>query len=120
MFGIEDFSKPIIDFSNFEISQLGDAALFGGAVLLIGMLTIFSVLCILWICLVLFKLAFHDLPQKRAAKKAIGATVLVPEEAPVAAQTDDNEIIAVIAAAIAMAESDNSGIKFRVVSFRRV
>lgn len=32
----------------------------------------------------------------------------------------DEEIIAVIAAAIAMAESENSGLKFRVVSFRRI
>ena len=32
---------------------------------------------------------------------------------------DDTEIIAVISAAIAMAENDNSGAKFRVVSFRR-
>ena len=35
-------------------------------------------------------------------------------------EEDDKEIIAVIAAAIAMAESDNSGMKFRVVSFKRV
>ena len=32
---------------------------------------------------------------------------------------DDEEIIAVIAAAIAMAESESNGLKFRVVSFRR-
>ena len=32
----------------------------------------------------------------------------------------DEEIIAVIAAAIAMAESENSGLKFKVVSFRRI
>ena len=32
---------------------------------------------------------------------------------------DDEEIIAVIAAAIAMAESQNAGAKFKVVSFRR-
>ena len=28
MFGILDFSKPIVDFSNFEFSQLGDALIF--------------------------------------------------------------------------------------------
>ncbi len=31
----------------------------------------------------------------------------------------DEEIVAVIAAAIAMAESESDGLKFRVVSFRR-
>ena len=43
MFGIEDFSKAIVDFQNFEVSQLGDALLFGGAILLIGMAAIFAV-----------------------------------------------------------------------------
>ena len=32
----------------------------------------------------------------------------------------DEEIVAVIAAAIAMAESESNGLKFRVVSFRRI
>jgi Na+-transporting methylmalonyl-CoA/oxaloacetate decarboxylase gamma subunit len=32
----------------------------------------------------------------------------------------DEEIIAVIAAAIAMAESESNGLKFKVVSFRRI
>lgn len=34
--------------------------------------------------------------------------------------TNNDEIVAVIAAAIATAESENSGLKFRVVSFKRV
>ncbi len=118
MFGIEDFAKSIVNFSDFDISQLGDAFLFGGTMLLIGMVTIFSVLCLLWGCLLLFKICFHDLPAKKAA--------LVPQvaEAPTAvastsASSSDDEIVAVIAAAIAMAESENSDVKFRVVSFKR-
>ena len=34
-------------------------------------------------------------------------------------EIDDGELIAVISAAVAMAENDNSGAKFRVVSFKR-
>ena len=118
MFGINDFGKAIVDFSNFEISQLVDALVFGGAILILGMLTIFSVLSILWLCLVLFKVAFHDLPQK---KKAVATEIVAPaqeiaEEAP---SSSGDEIIAAIAAAIAMAESESSGLKFRVVSFKR-
>lgn len=37
-----------------------------------------------------------------------------------ATESANEEIIAVIAAAIAMAESENNGLKFRVVSFRRI
>ena len=42
MFGI-DKTLPIVDFSNFDVSQLGDALVFGGSVLLIGMATVFAV-----------------------------------------------------------------------------
>ena len=118
MFGIENFNLPIVDFKNFNVDQLLDALIFGGAVLLIGMLTVFSVLCILWLFLVLFRLVFHDIPKKRAEKHPLKPVVV--DETPREVKTmDDGEIIAVISAAIAMAENDNSGAKFRVVSFRR-
>ena len=120
MFGITDFTKPIVDFSNFEISQLGDALIFGGAVLLIGMATIFVILCLLWLCLILFKVFFHDLPEKRAKKRTSLAAMAVAESEEETSEADDGEIIAVLAAAIAAAESEDNGLKFRVVSFRRV
>ena len=116
MFGIEDFSKSIVDYSNFDISQLGEAALFGGAILLIGMVTIFAVLVVIWLCLVLFKVAFHDLPSKKASPDPAPAAVAEVAEV---VKNNDEEIVAVIAAAIAMAESESSGVKFKVVSFKR-
>ena len=118
MFGIENFNLPIVDFQNFNLDQLLDALIFGGAVLLIGMLTIFAVLCILWLFLVLFRVVFHDIPKKRAAKQTV-KPIVVDEKPDEVKTVDDGEIIAVISAAIAMAENDNSGAKFRVVSFRR-
>ena len=120
MLGIEDYSQKIIDFSNFEVSQLGDAFLFGGAMLLIGMVTVFAVLCILWACLIAFKYFFHDLPERRSGKAPVAPAVKaapVVQSAPV--KTANDEIVAVIAAAIAMAESESNGAKFRVVSFKR-
>lgn len=120
MFGIEDFSKPIVDFSNFDPSQLGEALLFGGSILLIGMATIFSVLCLLWAFLGLFKFFFHDLPEKRKTKKKSQDTTEVSTNATNERTVNDGEIIAAISAAIAMAESENSGMKFRVVSFKRI
>lgn len=115
-----DFTQSIVDFGNFEFSQIGEAFKFGGLMLLIGMVTVFSVLCVLWICLTLFKVGFHDLPAKKkaavAAEAVATAPVVVDEPVPA---SDDGEIIAAIAAAIAMAESESSGIKFKVVSFRR-
>ena len=118
MFGSVDYSQPIVHYGeNFDVSQFGQAALFGGSMVLIGMVTVFAVLCILWGCLVLFKVAFHDMPAKKAAE-APDTVKASPMPVTPAASSND-EIVAVIAAAIAMAESENSGMKFRVVSFRR-
>lgn len=118
MFGIEDFTKKIVDFANFDISQLGDALIFGGAMLLIGMAAVFSVLILLWICLAIFKLCFHDILANRTnVQKAAPAPVsAVKESVP---SPSECEIVAVISAAIAMAESESNGIKFKVVSFKR-
>ena len=114
MFGIEDYSKPIVDFANLNGADFGTAFAFGGTMLLIGMVTIFAVLCIIWACLSIFKVVFHGADKKEKVEpKVVEAT---PAPAPV---QDGGEIIAAIAAAIAMAESENNGIKFQVVSFRR-
>ena len=62
----------------------------------------------------------YPVSDEMAAKKA--ANAVVEEESPVTvsdAPTSDDEIVAVIAAAIAMAESECSDTKFRVVSFKR-
>ncbi len=119
MFGIEDYSKAIVDFGNFDISQLGQALGFGGAILIIGILTIFAVLSILWLCLTLFKIAFHDLPAKREQKSKTESATTLPQATVTQEESDDSEIVAVIAAAIAMAESESSDVKFKVVSFKR-
>ena len=119
MFGIEDYSKPIVDFGNFDISQFGTALGFGGAMLLIGMLTVFAVLVLLWGCLTIFKMAFHDLPAKRANTAIAQPETPAPIAPGVQTVAEDGEIVAVIAAAIAMAESESSDVKFKVVSFRR-
>ena len=121
MFGIDDFSVPIIDYSNFDFAQIGDVLIFGGSILLIGIATIFGVLCILWLCLAIFKVVFHDIPEKKASRKPIELSPVFDETPDISsAKANDDEIVAVIAAAIAMAESEHSGMKFRVVSFKRI
>ena len=103
---------------NGEVT-FGDIALFGGKMVLIGMGTIFAILTLLWGCLSLFKVFFYDLknaaPKKEISKVEETVTVTPAESY----ASDDSEIVAVIAAAIAAAESENADAKFRVVSFRR-
>ena len=90
---------------------------FGGQTTLIGMATVFSVLIIIWGALVVFKLFLYDIPNKKKTASPVVTTPAVQETAP--EMKDDSEIIAVIAAAIAAAEAESNGAKFRVVSFRR-
>ena len=106
-----DISQPIADFN--------EKLLYGGRMLLIGISTIFAVLIVLWMALVAFKFFFHDLSHgKKKVKPVKVEQPTIVYNAPVASEND--EIIAVIAAAIAMAENESGGnVKFRVVSFKR-
>ena len=98
--------------------NFGDVLTFGLQMLLIGMATVFAVLCIIWLVLVVFKLVFQGASDRKNKVKTVAETVEAAEVA-VAPVSNDAEIVAVIAAAIAMAESENSDAKFRVVSFKR-
>ncbi len=100
-----DFTEPVKD--------LGQRFAFAGFMLLIGLAVVFAVLIIIWCALTLFKYAFNE---KAPKEKKSAPVVEAPVETPAA---NDAEILAVIAAAIAAAESENDGIKFKVVSFRR-
>ena len=108
----EDYGSKII-----KTNGLSETLLFGLEIVLIGMATVFSVLILLWIALTLFKFFFHDIPSRR--KKEVSAPAPAPVSAPAVTSVADEEIVAVIAAAIAMAESESGGLKFRVVSFKR-
>ena len=101
-----------------ELPGVAEKLQYGGIMLLLGMLTVFSVLAIICFSLVLFKVFFHDLPAKRKVAQKVEAAPIVEETTEPA--TNDDEIVAVIAAAIAMAESESNGIKFKVVSFRKI
>ena len=95
-----------------------DSITFGGQILLIGMAAVFTVLCIIWGVLTLFKFAFTS---KQNVKKNETPTTSAQPTANKVQKTDESEIVAVIAAAIAMAENESgNNVKFRVVSFKRI
>ena len=104
-----DYTTKIIETKGFT-----ETLLFGLEMVFIGMATVFSVLILLWLALTVFKLVFT---KRNTSEKT--ETAPAPVAAPVVTANDDEEIVAVIAAAIAMAESESSGVKFRVVSFKR-
>ena len=97
--------------------KFSDALSYGAQTVLLGMATVFAVLITIWLALLALKFFLHDLPAKKSAENVPAPMPVVAQE-PTKAPKED-EIIAVIAAAIAAAESESDGIKFRVVSFRR-
>ena len=100
-----------------KLGSFADKLSYGGMMLLIGISTVFAVLIVIMLSLYAFKYFFHDMAKKKAAAPKQN-DVVTPE--PVASvNSQDEEIVAAIAAAIAMAESESDGIKFRVVSFKK-
>lgn len=87
---------------------------FGGQIVVIGIATVFAVLTILLFALKLFEIIFSGSSQKKS-----DAAPKEAAPAPVYAADDAEEIVAVIAAAIAAAEAEAPTLKFKVVSFRR-
>ena len=108
--------------------RLGD----GLQVFVIGIAAVFAVLAVLWGVLALFKIFFYDLPEKKKAKAKAArddaknhSNELVPVVvgAENAAENDnDEQLIAVITAAIAAynADAGKNALPFRVVSYKRV
>ncbi len=102
--------------SNVEMT-VGEKLIYGGQMLLLGIGAVFSVLLIIYLCLLIFKAVFSK-SSKKEKKVEVAPVVATPIQTVNTSQNE--EIVAVIAAAIAMAEAEGSGVKFRVVSFRRV
>lgn len=101
-----------------ETAGFTETIAFGGKMLFIGILTVFSVLGIIWLTLTLFKFFFAQEKKKTVEEKSVAVTEEI-STADTADYVDALEIIAVISAAIAMAEDETPGAKFKVVSFKR-
>ena len=104
----------LLEFSEFSFDKIID----GGIVAIIGLSVVFLVLALIWMLLLCFNLVFNKLSFGN--KKSDEITHDVAPVVTVQPTTTDQEIVAVISAAIAMAESEAPGTKFRVVSFKRV
>ena len=90
---------------------------YGLQMLILGILMVFAVLGIIFLALIIFHFVCHTLPEKMKKNQGEAAPVA---PTPAAVQTNDEEIVAVIAAAIAAAENELPDARFRVVSFRRI
>lgn len=121
--GILDYTSRFGEEGGYQ--TIGEAIAGGFPVFLVGLLTVFAVLAIIWGVLEIFHYFAYTLPHKRkdAKNKAVIAssatTAPVTESVVPDTTPDDEEIVAVIAAAIAAAQAETPSGQFRVVSFRK-
>ncbi|MBR2931049.1 MAG: OadG family protein [Clostridia bacterium] len=94
-------------------TEYSEVMLLGFQVFLIGIATVFSVLILIWGILSLFKLFFGTKAPKE------NKPVISEVSSAVTVSSAQDEIVAAIAAAIAFAEEEAPGMKFRVVSFKK-
>lgn len=95
--------------------------------MLLGLGTVFSVLIIIMGVLMLFKLFFYIIPQKRAKTQNVNETEADETAADDSVTGDDGAIVAAITAAVAVCLSNENASgggnenppAFRVVNFRR-
>ena len=98
---------------------LGEALAMGGETTVIGLGIVFGVLIILMIVLVLMKVIFYKDPKKQKKTAPAPAPVeTVPAAEVKAAETDEDELIAVLTAAIA-SSLNTSTYNLRIKSYRR-
>ncbi len=99
---------------------LGEALSMGGQTTAIGLGIVFGVLLVLMLVLVLFKVIFYKDPskQKKVAATEVNAPV-VNETIEVKDETDEEELIAILTAAVA-ASLNTSTYNLQIKSYRRV
>ena len=97
-----------------------------GSVVIVGISIVFICMILITLVLYLFPLIFgndkknKDNNSKKEKNKEAKEQVVASEPVVESVKNDDKELIAVISAAISAYLGSNSGIKFRVKSFRRV
>ena len=104
------YSEALLTGQNLSLSE---ALAMGGQTTVIGLAIVFAVLIILMIVLSLFKVIFYKKPKTQAAPAQAA-----PVEEETADDTDEEELIAVLTAAVA-ASLNTSTYNLRIKSYRR-
>lgn len=115
--------------STAEKMPIGERVTYALQVSLIGMLAVFSVLTIIWGALILMRIVVEAITKQKSKKNKSSdtedSTVEAPAEAESPVASEDEQLVAVITAAVAAARADEAKKDgktaggFRVVSFRR-
>lgn len=106
------YSEALLTGQNLS---LGEALSMGGQTTVLGLVIVFAVLIILMGVLSLFKVIFYKDPNKQSAKPVVQA----PVQEVKADDTDEEELVAVLTAAVATS-LNTSTYNLKIKSYRRV
>ena len=98
--------------------NIGEALSMGGMTTVIGMAIVFAVLVILMLVLVLFRVIFYKAPSNQQPKEKQNEVAPAPVVAE-AVEEDEEELIAVLTAAVA-ASLKTSTYNLHIKSYRRI
>ena len=118
-------ASTVPDPANYPVPEdAGGKLVYGLQVTAIGLLTVFAVLAILMVIVYLFRLFFYTIPMRKNNKaKESEAKADEPAAAVIADSEDEDEIAAVIAAAVAaIYEPSQVSVrqKYKIKSFKRI
>lgn len=110
------YSEALITGKDLSLSE---ALSMGGETTVIGLAIVFGVLIILMIVLMLMKVIFYKDPSKQIKTEAVAPAVEAATSANAVEDADEDELIAVLTAAIA-ASLNTSTYNLKIKSYRRV
>lgn len=124
MFNLTLLAGTVPDAADYPVPEGAlDKLWYGLQVTLVGMGTVFFVLFLLMFVVYIFKFIFYTIPNRKAAKNTDTA-VEEPIQAAAVATDNDEEIAAVITAAIASFYENGNGAearqKYKIRSFKRI
>lgn len=108
------YSEALLTGKNLPLSE---ALAMGGETTLLGLAIVFAVLIILMLVLMLFKVVFYKAPSKQTVS-ADTAKSVEPAAEIIENTTDEEELVAVLTAAVA-ASLNTSTYNLRIKSYRR-
>ena len=108
------YSEALLTGKNLPLSE---ALAMGGETTLLGLAIVFAVLIILMLVLMLFKVIFYKDPSKQTVSVDIAKSV-EPAAEIIENTTDEEELVAVLTAAVA-ASLNTSTYNLRIKSYRR-
>lgn len=108
------YSEALLTGKNLPLSE---ALAMGGETTLLGLAIVFAVLIILMLVLMLFKVVFYKDPSKQTVS-ADTAKSVEPAAEIIENTTDEEELVAVLTAAVA-ASLNTSTYNLRIKSYRR-